>query len=994
MSFRSAFNSAFAPAFRSSYNADVGGNLWLLDQYSDAAAAYSLRRLSAGVSKVVRVRRESDNNERDFTAKEVSNGTLQNWTNAQVTPPLDVRELTATGRDGDVIEAAAAYSLRNLSDSYAGDVVEVRRNTDGALKDFKASEVTDGTLEAWVNTSFANALPLDTASAAAAAYSLRNLSSSYTGSVVEVRRSSDDAVRSFTAAEVTDGTLVAWVGLENRLVQSENFSSNVWNKSSNRVSITSDLITAPDGEVTADLATWSTPSFSDGMSQATSVTAGTYTASIYLKYNGSQWVQMFFGSQGFGGGHGNFDLLNGVKGSSLGSSSIEDVGDGWYRCSVTRTTSISASTGLCATLTVSSGTVGRFGSGVAGSYYVWGAQLNKSSTAETYARATSGISGDGFVSKWYDQSGNDNHATQGTPASQPTIVDGGTLVSGGNKFDGTNDFLTFPDTFLSGSFAISSVFNLQDRSKSNNTLFGYSNSGNFIRYQGTNRLGIKINGAESFINSTLANNTDYVMSITRDASNLVSLYVDGSLMGSFTQSGLFSLDRIGVFSESSSYFLKGTVTETLIYPSDESDKRRAIEENIGSTYGITLPSSKDGTVSKWYDQSTTSGVPNANHAVQTSTASQPKIVSGGALVAGGLAFDGDFLSPSLLLPTIQNSFVTSVVTRRNTSTGYIAQLNRSTDRFYLRGALITLGDPAVNINTTLGNNEQSILSVTATTAGLFTGFKDGTSLGTTNYTGNVGGGDSTIGATNTGGTGFDGLIAEFIVYTSDQSDNRTALEANIGEVYGIAGIPAYDDTVNGFVETWYDQSGNGNNATQLTAGNQPKIVDGGSLVTGGLVFDGTNDRLSFASSVALSSNDFFVTSVVKVLEGDGDTIVLAGNVTGNRFLMKLDYDNNRLQMRADDGSFHTVTSFDVSEPTGNILVTVQRVSDTVSLFHQASNKGTFNVTGESFTLGNFGQWGPTLYSKHLLSEIIIYSTDQSANRLAIEANINNQYDIY
>ena len=180
-----------------------------------AAAAYSLRDLhdTTGVNKVVRVRRESDNNERDFNAKEVSNGTLQNWTNAQVTPPLDVRELTATGRDGAIIEAAAAYSLRNLSDSYAGSVVEVRRNTDGALKDFKASEVTDGTLAAWVNTSFANALPLDTSGAAAAAYSLRNLSdSSYTGSVVEVRRRPDGALRSFTAAEVTDGTLVAWVG--------------------------------------------------------------------------------------------------------------------------------------------------------------------------------------------------------------------------------------------------------------------------------------------------------------------------------------------------------------------------------------------------------------------------------------------------------------------------------------------------------------------------------------------------------------------------------------------------------------------------------------------------------------------------------------------------------------------------------------------------------------------------------------------------------------
>lgn len=45
--------------------------------------------------------------------------------------------------------AAAAYSLRNLSLSYAGPVVTVRRSTDNAEADFTASEVSDGTLAAW-----------------------------------------------------------------------------------------------------------------------------------------------------------------------------------------------------------------------------------------------------------------------------------------------------------------------------------------------------------------------------------------------------------------------------------------------------------------------------------------------------------------------------------------------------------------------------------------------------------------------------------------------------------------------------------------------------------------------------------------------------------------------------------------------------------------------------------------------------------------------------
>ena len=52
------------------------------------------------------------------------------------------------------LEPAAAYSLRALKSSEDPNVVRVRRSSDGALSNFKASEVSDGTLTTWVNTEY------------------------------------------------------------------------------------------------------------------------------------------------------------------------------------------------------------------------------------------------------------------------------------------------------------------------------------------------------------------------------------------------------------------------------------------------------------------------------------------------------------------------------------------------------------------------------------------------------------------------------------------------------------------------------------------------------------------------------------------------------------------------------------------------------------------------------------------------------------------------
>ena len=87
----------------------------LLQLFEGASAAYSLRDLASNIASVVRVRRASDNSEKDFSAADVSSGAMTQWVNGQVVPPLDVRELVDGERTGALIPAAAAYSLRNLA---------------------------------------------------------------------------------------------------------------------------------------------------------------------------------------------------------------------------------------------------------------------------------------------------------------------------------------------------------------------------------------------------------------------------------------------------------------------------------------------------------------------------------------------------------------------------------------------------------------------------------------------------------------------------------------------------------------------------------------------------------------------------------------------------------------------------------------------------------------------------------------------------------------
>jgi hypothetical protein len=201
----------------------------------------------------------------------------------------------------------------------------------------------------------------------------------------------------------------------------------------------------------------------------------------------------------------------------------------------------------------------------------------------------------------------------------------------------------------------------------------------------------------------------------------------------------------------------------------------------------------DGFVSKWYDQSG-----NERHAEQGASTNQPKIVDSGVLTKDTdgnpyLQFDGsqyfriyknNSLSEGLILPDIQNSFSVCVFSHTTSSSKLIAQLNRSGDRYYIYNRKVIIGNN-ITILDSASQNTKHVRSLNASASGVFNSYVDSVLIGTNTDTNTASGGDSSIGASATGATGLVGNIYELVVYRTDQSANRLAIEANINNQYDI-----------------------------------------------------------------------------------------------------------------------------------------------------------------------------------------------------------------
>jgi hypothetical protein len=150
--------------------------------------------------------------------------------------------------------------------------------------------------------------------------------------------------------------------------------------------------TAPDGATTADKFTGTTNSDQLLLAGHT-LTDDFWTFSVYLKSSTQQWILLQIGDGGFGGGNrirGWFDITNGIADNAAttgtaanASVAIENVGDGWYRCSVTGDTNAAANTN-CYLLPVSSNAATSSNGASGGAFWAWGFQNEASAVATSY----------------------------------------------------------------------------------------------------------------------------------------------------------------------------------------------------------------------------------------------------------------------------------------------------------------------------------------------------------------------------------------------------------------------------------------------------------------------------------------------------------------------------------------------------------------------------------------------------------------------------------
>ena len=202
---------------------------------------------------------------------------------------------------------------------------------------------------------------------------------------------------------------------------------------------------------------------------------------------------------------------------------------------------------------------------------------------------------------------------------------------------------------------------------------------------------------------------------------------------------------------------------------------------------------------------------------------------------------------------------------------------------------------------------------------------------------------------------------------------------------------------NGYVKTWYDQSGNANNATQATLVDQPKIYDSATgLITEdglpALLFSEPADGMDLAVDILTDGGltPPTITAVAKV-EGDTGWQYLVGSRSGTQ-IRALRCQGTPVEWKdpvsAASNDYHDEGNLSLN---GQLITSPQPATVNNIIFADGSNNWDTN---------NIGAIGGTTYGSGVrnwngtIQEVVVWTTNQLENRTEVELNMNRYFQLY
>jgi hypothetical protein len=184
------------------------------------------------------------------------------------------------------------------------------------------------------------------------------------------------------------------------------------------------------------------------------------------------------------------------------------------------------------------------------------------------------------------------------------------------------------------------------------------------------------------------------------------------------------------------------------------------------------------------------------------------------------------------------------------------------------------------------------------------------------------------------------------------------------------------------VSRWYDQSGQSNHAVQISPVAQPQIYNGTSVLT-----ENGKPAINF-------ENTYRLQTLVAIPNGTVDIFAVAGRTSANAFIVIATSTANAFAGVGQDGSTGAAEAQFNSGIDYYINGTLISSPNRDKIYDNMGTQGlmSFDSQGASVAGLYYEMNYQTSGFGHLqMQEYIIYHTDKSGNRTAIETNINDYY---